>query len=147
MCGAHRNDALAKVRAATASGEPIICVSTQLIEAGVDVSFGTVVRAAAGLGSRVQAAGRCNRNGESTKPRNVYVVPVSDDDEKGLSAVRDIKRGKEIMMHSLVPLASKNPDFDFLGKEALDMYNTAFYKDKVEGNELKYPLPDGGERI
>ena len=47
-------------------------------------------------------------------------------------------------MHSLVPLASKNPDFDFLGKEALDMYNTAFYKDKVEGNELKYPLPDGG---
>lgn len=144
MCGAHRNDALAKVRAATASGEPIICVSTQLIEAGVDVSFGTVVRAAAGLGSIVQAAGRCNRNGESTKPRNVYVVPVSDDDEKGLSAVRDIKRGKEIMMHSLVPLASKNPDFDFLGKEALDMYNTAFYKDKVEGNELKYPLPDGG---
>lgn len=143
MCGAHRNDALAEVRAATASGEPIICVSTQLIEAGVDVSFGTVVRAAAGLGSIVQAAGRCNRNGESVKPRNVYVVPVSDDDEKGLSAVRDIKRGKEIMIHSLVPLASKNPDFDLLGKEALDMYNTAFYKDKVEGNELKYPLPDG----
>ncbi|MEJ5921787.1 CRISPR-associated helicase Cas3' [Bifidobacterium thermophilum] len=143
MCGAHRNDALAEVRAATASGEPIICVSTQLIEAGVDVSFGTVVRAAAGLGSIVQAAGRCNRNGESMKPRNVYVVPVSDDDEKGLSAVRDIKRGKEIMMHSLVPLASKNSDFDLLGKEALDMYNTAFYKDKVEGNELKYPLPDG----
>lgn len=94
MCGRHRTDCLNRIGALLDPGnpKPVICVSTQLIEAGVDISFACVVRAMAGLDSIMQAAGRCNRNGESVEPKNVYVYSVfvqsddrSDDGAKSLS--------------------------------------------------------------
>ena len=51
----------------------ILCISTQLIEAGVDVSFRSVIRLLAGLDSIAQAAGRCNRHG-GPEMGNVFVV-------------------------------------------------------------------------
>ncbi|HEY0777738.1 MAG TPA: CRISPR-associated endonuclease Cas3'' [Gemmatirosa sp.] len=63
MCAAHRGEILAQMRHALAAGDVCRVVSTQLIEAGVDVDFPTVYRAMAGLDSLAQAAGRCNRNG------------------------------------------------------------------------------------
>ena len=79
MCGRHRTDCLNGIGALLDPGnpKPVICVSTQLIEAGVDISFACVVRAMAGLDSIMQAAGRCNRNGESVEPKNVYVYPFT----------------------------------------------------------------------
>lgn len=63
MCAAHRLTTLAAVRAALDAGDSCRVVSTQLVEAGVDVDFPVVYRAMAGLDSLTQAAGRCNRNG------------------------------------------------------------------------------------
>lgn len=73
MCPAHRSTALDDIRAALSSGGPCRVVSTQLVEAGVDVSFPEVIREMAGLDSIVQAAGRCNREGESDVPAPVSV--------------------------------------------------------------------------
>jgi CRISPR-associated endonuclease/helicase Cas3 len=64
MCPEHRSAVLADVRRLLAEKQPLTLVSTQLIEAGVDVSFPAVYRAQCGLDSLAQAAGRCNRNGE-----------------------------------------------------------------------------------
>jgi len=64
MCGQHRSDQLAEIRAKLKQGEPLRIVSTPLIEAGVDISLPIVYRAFSGLDSIAQAAGRCNRNGE-----------------------------------------------------------------------------------
>ena len=64
MCPAHRKIALTKIKQRLQEGLPCRVVSTQLVEAGVDLDFPWVFRAAAGIDSITQAAGRCNREGK-----------------------------------------------------------------------------------
>ncbi len=64
MCAEHRRAELAAIREALASNRPCRVISTQLVEAGVDVDFPVVFRAETGLDSLAQAAGRCNREGK-----------------------------------------------------------------------------------
>jgi CRISPR-associated endonuclease/helicase Cas3 len=70
MCGQHRADVIREIRerlSARRAGtemRPLRVVSTQLVEAGVDIDFPVVFRALAGLDSLAQAAGRCNREGQ-----------------------------------------------------------------------------------
>jgi CRISPR-associated endonuclease/helicase Cas3 len=63
MCPVHRRAVLATLRERLRRGDPVRLVATSLIEAGVDIDFPEVWRAAAGLDAIAQAAGRCNRNG------------------------------------------------------------------------------------
>jgi len=89
MCPAHRLEALKNMKTALASqeGKRVLCVSTQLIEAGVDIDFATVVRDLAGLDSIAQAAGRCNRNGERAIGR-VHIVKMAQELPKQLEEIR-----------------------------------------------------------
>jgi len=76
----HRTKKLDKIRKrlSTGSKQPCRVISTQLIEAGVDVDFPCVFRAVAGIDSIAQAAGRCNRNGLSKKVRKVYIFEFTE---------------------------------------------------------------------
>lgn len=64
MCPAHRLCVLKAIRGRLKRGEECRLVSTQLVEAGVDLDFATVYRAPCGLDALAQAAGRCNREGK-----------------------------------------------------------------------------------
>ncbi len=69
LCPAHRSDVLQEVRRRLQSGQPCLLVSTQCIEAGVDLDFPILWRALAPLESLIQSAGRCNRNGDAPNGR------------------------------------------------------------------------------
>jgi CRISPR-associated endonuclease/helicase Cas3 len=78
MCPLHRRAVLAQVWRLLAEDKPVLVVSTQLIEAGVDVDFPVVFRALAPAESLQQAAGRANREGRRPGPGRVVVFDASD---------------------------------------------------------------------
>jgi CRISPR-associated endonuclease/helicase Cas3 len=64
MCPEERSDLVSEIKTTLKCGGPVRVVSTQLVEAGVDIDFPVVYRAVAGFDSLAQAAGRCNREGK-----------------------------------------------------------------------------------
>lgn len=133
MCVQHRRDTIAALKCSLAQKAiKTVCVSTQVIEAGVNISFGAVIRLAAGMDSVVQAAGRCNRHGESAIPGKVYILNVTDEN---LTRLADIKRGKDATI-GLLSSYAHNParfDHELSSKVAIDAYYAAYYADMKEG--------------
>lgn len=76
MAGGHRRDVLSEIRGRLVDGRPVAVVSTQLVEAGVDLDFPVVFRAYAVAEAMQQAAGRCNRNGNLHQGRVVIFDPA-----------------------------------------------------------------------
>jgi CRISPR-associated endonuclease/helicase Cas3 len=105
MCPRHRLLVLARVKRALKAGRPCRLVSTQLIEAGVDIDFPVVYRSLGGLDSVVQAAGRCNREGKLDKGRVVVfrapTTPPRGTPAKGLESTESMLRhyGGTLALH------------------------------------------------
>ncbi|MBD2296356.1 CRISPR-associated helicase Cas3' [Anabaena sphaerica FACHB-251] len=82
MCPDHRSQVLNQVRELLKSEKPCFLISTQVVEAGVDVDFPVVYRQLAPLDSIIQAAGRCNREGKQDKG-NVIIFNMSSSNPPG----------------------------------------------------------------
>ena len=127
MCPAHRKNIFEKIQKCLDEERPVICISTQLIEAGGDINFGTVIRYMAGLDSIVQAAGRCNRNGRPVLGRVFIVNPR----EENLDRLKEIREAREVTEHVLDDF-KKDPtrfDCDIAGIKLMELYyKYHFYK-------------------
>ena len=97
MCSAHLKERIAEIRQRLKEDIPTIVISTQLIEAGVDIDLPIVYRAMSGLDSIVQAGGRCNREGKRPAPGEVYVFSLSD----GGKAIGAIAQGQQATRYLL----------------------------------------------
>jgi CRISPR-associated endonuclease/helicase Cas3 len=141
MCPAHRLDILNEIRAKLSNREPVICVSTQLIEAGVDIDFGSVIRYLAGLDSIAQAAGRCNRSGEQEDANgnkvlgHVFIVNRADEN---LDRLIDIKKAVRVTERLLSEIEDNPAGFgdDRLGAEAMRQYYEYYFYERQE--EMAY---------
>ncbi len=138
MCPSHRMAVLDQVKACLHDKKPIICVSTQLIEAGVDISFGSVIRFLAGLDSIVQAAGRCNRHNEKYPALGeVYIINPA---EENIDAIEDIRIGKE-KSERLLDEFKNNPEGfgnNILSPEAMEQYYKYYFYQRA--SEMNYPV-------
>ena len=97
MCAAHRKAVLDRIRTVLEhEGTTCRLISTQLVEAGVDVDFPVVYRALGGLDSMVQAGGRCNREGRLDRGRLVVfrapTEPPPGTPRKGLETMESLLR-------------------------------------------------------
>lgn len=136
MCPAHRKKILAEIRKLLEDKSPLLCVSTQLIEAGVDVDFGTVIRYTAGLDSIAQAAGRCNRN----KRREVGRVHVVNPADENLDMLMDIRVGKEVTERLLddQKFGAENFDGGMIAPQAMKRYFEYYFFARKD--EMDYPV-------
>ena len=137
MCPAHRLDILSEIKKKLENKESVICVSTQLIEAGVDIDFGAVIRCLAGIDSIAQAAGRCNRNGVREGGGNVWVVNPA---EENLDKLKDIKIGREKAQTILDDFNDDPNSFenDRIGLEGMTAYYKHYFYERQ--GEMNYPV-------
>lgn len=131
LCPAHRLNILEQLREnlAPETKRVTLCVSTQLIEAGVDISFDCVIRAEAGMDSIIQAAGRCNRNKENSALQPVFVVNIQD--EK-LSRLPEIKDGKNITAR----VFREEQGANLLSDEVINLFYQYYFFDQQKGENI-----------
>ncbi len=140
MCKEHRKVVLVEVQSILQriqtgqTSEKLILVTTQLVEAGVNLSFRSVIRILAGNDNLVQAAGRCNRSNEYGAG-DVYLVRIKEERKK-LQNLPDILRSQEAMIdtiHRIQPFAPDQQDF-------IRSYYKDLFHDAESANLTKYPF-------
>lgn len=137
LCPYHRRAKIEQMKELLKSPkvQSVICVTTQLIEAGVDVSFRCVVRSLAGVDNFAQAAGRCNRNGESNTPCSVYIIKLK---EENITHLHHVKSAQQISQQMI----DNNSIEDFLSPDVQKLYFRLLYRN--EESNLSYPVEDNG---
>ncbi|MCL4408107.1 MAG: CRISPR-associated helicase Cas3' [Thermotogae bacterium] len=137
MCPAHRSKVLKEIRQRLKNENTCRVVSTQLVEAGVDVDFPVVYRSLAGLDSIVQAAGRCNREGK-LKYGDLFVYKPS----KGIPAISDFRPRAE----EAESIISQNCD-GFLSLTSINDFFESYYWRKGNNLDKKEILRDFKEGL
>ena len=132
QCAAHRKAIFNTIKARLKNSEPIICISTQLIEAGVDISMACVIRALGGLDSIAQAAGRCNRHGEKEGKGQVWVLNLQEQDFTQI--LPDIQAGKTHAERVFRDFAGQ----DILQPAAMQRYFEYYFYQR--SSEMVYPV-------
>lgn len=136
MCTNHRKAVVAKIKNDLDNNVKVVCVSTQVIEAGVNVSFERVIRLQAGLDNIIQTAGRCNRHGECDIGYT-YIIKLRN--EK-LKMLKDIEAGRKAT-DSLLAEARNNDKYkDLTSPEAIKRYYTKLYKNSRSVDQDYYIL-------
>lgn len=125
QCAAHRKAIFDTIKARLEKKQPVICISTQLIEAGVDISMACVIRALGGLDSIAQAAGRCNRHKEVDKGL-VYVLNLQETDFSQI--LPDIAVGKE----KAATIFREFEEKDILQPKAMSRYFALYFYNRSD---------------
>lgn len=130
QCPSHRSKILAIIKDRLKNSLPVLCISTQLIESGVDIDFKSVIRFLAGVDAIAQAAGRCNRNGIYDMGYLYIINPL----QEYLENLPDINAGQEVTMKIL----QNCPDMDLLSPKAMELYFFHYFFE--QSDKMDYPF-------
>lgn len=138
MCPAHRIKVISALKEKLKRKEKVLCITTQLIEAGVDISFECVIRSLSGIDNIAQAAGRCNRNNEYKELKKVYIVNLK---EENVGKLEDIKNAQNSATPFLEEFKQcpKEFDDDLLSPVLINKYFEYLYKNGSK-QLLYYPI-------
>lgn len=134
MCKAHRKIVLDEIRQlllGIQKGEliqPFILVTTQLVEAGVNLSFRSVIRILAGNDNLIQSGGRCNRSNEYGEG-DVYLIRLEDED-RALHRLPEIMRAQDALLET-IHYSNKKQVFD----PEKESFISGYYKSLFSGAE------------
>ena len=141
QCPEHKKDVLDELLKALKTGEQVLCVSTSLIEAGVDISFEAAIRNMTKLDSIVQTAGRVNRNGE----RDIgycYVINLEEGSYEHMSEIRLGQKWSNVIFYK-----AEQEKKDILLPELMKEYFNDYYNDNECSGNFKYPIDEGRRSI
>ncbi len=147
MCMEHRRETLKRlfesIKLSRKGGLKTVCVATQVIEAGVDISFDEVIRLCAGMDNVVQTAGRCNRNGEYPLPASVLLVNCENEKLTGLEAIQRGKKATNALLYAFEQTPERFTR-DLASFESIDYYYRTLYEDIISDgiNLMDYPIRD-----
>jgi CRISPR-associated endonuclease/helicase Cas3 len=158
LCGAHREKRIDEIRLRLAANRdraqaglpvcPLHVVSTQLIEAGVDVDFPVVFRSLAGLDAIAQAAGRCNREGRLERGE-VYVFVPPESSPPGL-LLKAEQATRELLALDAEPALSPEM-FDRFSRLLLARVNTwdkaNICRMLTPGNQLEFRFREAADKF
>lgn len=133
LCAAHRSKIIQCIKDDLANNERVICVATQLIEAGVDIDFACVFRMIAGLDSIIQCAGRCNREGKLEDANGNLVkgkVYIVNSDTENTDSLKDIREGQEVLKRVLRECG------EVLSDRAIELYYKYYFYNRH--NDMAY---------
>lgn len=145
MCPIHRRKVIAKLKLKLRDKKrKCVCVSTRLIEAGIDIDFDAAVRFMAGFDSVIQTAGRCNRNGSlkdawgNRITGKTYIINIVKEEEN-ISTLKELVLGQEIMRRILDEYHDDEAGYDhtLLHPELVERY-FYYYYGQLPDSLLKY---------
>lgn len=137
LCAAHRSDKIKSIKQILKKKqETIVVVSTNLIEAGVDISFACVYRSMAGLDSLAQTAGRCNRNGEMEYGR-LHLITLEDENTGNMEELQQAIRATESVLYQY---GNSSCQDSLLMPEWMDRYYSDVYLSASD--KMNFPLKE-----
>lgn len=135
LCAEHRSDKIKAIQKTLAKKqETIVVVSTNLIEAGVDISFACVYRSMAGLDSLAQTAGRCNRNGE-LEWGMIYLILLEGENSGNMEELQQNTRAAE---HVIYQYSHSGKSGSILTPGWMDEYYKMVYRNGSD--KMNFPL-------
>lgn len=143
MCGKHREKVLEAIGKTPGLHEDrkVICVATQLCEAGIDFSFHCVIRIYAGIENIVQAAGRCNRSNEWGKPCEVFIVKLKGEKLGPLKVIKEAQDCCRLLLNC------SDAQTDLTSEESIAAYYRKLYSRQSFQEQINFNTDVNGSTL
>ncbi len=142
LCAEHRSDKIRSIKELLGQKqETIVVISTNLIEAGVDISFECVYRSMTGLDSLAQTAGRCNRNGEM-EYGTLHLINLEGENTGNME---ELQQNIRVLENILYQYNNSGTQDGLLAPEWMDKYYKGVYF--YGSDKMNFPIQKLGTSI